>query len=353
MTQDRDPHRLKKKACRVAWVFFMALAGLSLILGLIWAVLALWFDASSQRWLAGVLSVSFVAGCVALFVWLRPIGRALLAVVVLMLLVIIWWNLIPARNDRDWLPDVARLARATVVGDQLTIENVRNFEYRSETDFTEHWESRTYDLARLQGADLFIAFWGPTLIAHTIASWEFADGPPLAISIETRKERGESYSALRGFFRQFELYYVVADERDTIRLRTNCRGERVYLYRIRMSPAGARAVLLDYLKEVNSLAEKPRWYNAFTHNCTTAIRHHALQVGEGQPWDWRIMANGYLDELLYKCERIDTSLPFTEMKERSDITEKAREADNASDFSIQIRKDLPGGSRSDAFVEMR
>ena len=112
---------------------------------------------------------------------------------------------------------------------------------------------------------MFLCFWGPTLIAHTIASWEFADGPPLAISIETRKEKGESYSAVRGFFRQFELYYVVADERDLIRLRTNFRGEQVYLYRIRMSPEGARAVLLDYLKEVNRLAEQPRWYNALTH----------------------------------------------------------------------------------------
>jgi hypothetical protein len=237
---------------------------------------------------------------------------------------------------------VARLAHATIAGDRLTIGNVRNFDYRSETDFIEHWETRSYDLGQLQGADLFLCFWGPTLIAHTIASWEFADGPPLAISIETRKEKGESYSALRGIYRQYELYYVVADERDLIRLRTNFRGERVYLYRIRMDLAGARAVLFDYLKEVNRLAEQPRWYNALINNCTTTIRHHALHVGEGKPWDWRILANGHLDELMYERGTIDTSLPFLEMKLRSEITDKAKDANTDPDFSSRIREGLPG-----------
>jgi hypothetical protein len=189
---------------------------------------------------------------------------------------------------------------------------------------------------------MFLCSWGSTLIAHTIASWDFLDGPPLAISIETRKERGESYSALRGFFRQFELYYVVADERDVIRLRTNFRGERVYLYHIRMSPENARAVLLDYLQAVNSLAKRPQWYNALTHNCTTTIRYHALQVGAGRPWDWRILANGHIDELSYERGTIDTSLPFPELKARSNITAKAKAAYDAIDFSARIRQGLPG-----------
>jgi len=192
------------------------------------------------------------------------------------------------------------------------------------------------------GVDLFLSFWGPTLIAHTIASWEFSDGRHLAISIETRKEVGESYSALRGFFRQYEIYYVVADERDVVRLRTNFRGEQVYLYRIQVGPDGARALLLDYLKEVNSLAEQPKWYNALTHNCTTTIRYHAQNVAAGRPFDWRLLANGYLDELGYERGQIDTSLPFAELKKRSDITERARAAGDAPDFSERIRVNLPG-----------
>ena len=196
------------------------------------------------------------------------------------------------------------------------------------------------DLNRIQGLDLFISFWGPTEIAHTIVSWDFDDGQHLAISIETRKEKGESYSALRGFFRQYELYYVVADERDLVGLRTNYRGEQVYLYRIRVPPAQARALLVDYLDEVNSLADHPEWYNALTQNCTTTIRGHTQHIGAAGSFDWRLLANGHRDELLYERGQIDTSLPFAEIKVRSDITDKAKAADDSPDFSAKIRQGL-------------
>jgi hypothetical protein len=333
----------RERLRRFARNMIPALGWIVLSGGMIWGMLALWFDMSRNRVIAGGLVFAFALACAALLKLLRPIRRAQLAILLLLLMIIIGWNLLPPRNDRNWQPDVARLAHATIAGSRMTIENVRNFDYRSETDFTEHWDTRTYDLDQLRGVDLFISFWGPTLIAHTIASWEFADAPPLAISIETRKEVGESYSALRGFFRQYELYYVVADERDVIRLRTNFRGERVYLYHIRMSVKGARAVLLDYMEEINRLNEKPRWYNALTENCTTTIRHHALHVGEGRPLKWQVLANGYLDELSYSRGVIDTSLPFSEMKQRSEITEKAKSVNAMDDFSAHIRDGLPGG----------
>jgi hypothetical protein len=177
-------------------------------------------------------------------------------------------------------------------------------------------------------------------------SWEFEDGQQLAISIETRKENGESYSAVRGFFRQYELYYVVADERDVVRLRTNYRGEQVYLYRFRAPAELARAVLLDYLEEVNRLAERPEWYNALTHNCTTTIRHHVQNVAPRNPFSWKILVNGYIDELGYSRGTIDTSLPFAELRARSNITEAAKAADQDPDFSARIRKGLPGDRRS-------
>ncbi len=234
------------------------------------------------------------------------------------MVVVAWWSQIAPRNDRDWTPDVARLPRATIVGNRITIENVRNFEYRSETDYTERWETRTYDLERVRSFDMFLSFWGPTLIAHTIASWEFEDAPPLAISIETRKEKRESYDVLRGFFRQFELYYVVADERDVIGIRMKYPGARTYLYRIRVPPEHARALLLDYFKEINGLADQPQWYNTLIYNCTTSIRHHGQHIGEIRPWDLRFLLNGRLDEMGYERGRIDTSMPFpgTEGKER-------------------------------------
>jgi hypothetical protein len=195
---------------------------------------------------------------------------------------------------------------------------------------------------KLQGVDLFLSTWGSPLIAHTIASWDFGDGDHLAISIETRKEKSESYSAILGFFRQFEIYYVVADERDVVRLRTNYRGEQVRLYRLSAEPEAARAILLEYLEEINALADEPVWYNAIAFNCTTAIRHHVKHIGRGGPFDWRILVNGKIDEMGYERGNIDTSLPFEELRRVSDIDARAQAAGDAADFSSQIRVGLPG-----------
>jgi hypothetical protein len=169
---------------------------------------------------------------------------------------------------------------------------VRNFSYREDEEFDVNWETRSLDLDQLVGVDLFLNFWGPEHIAHTIASWRFADGSHIAVSIETRKESHEEYSATKGFFRQFEIYYVVADERDLIKVRTDHRGEDVYLYRMGFPLEDAKALLLDYMREINRLNQQPRWYNALTHNCTTAIRYHSKHIGAAGPLDWRLFANG-------------------------------------------------------------
>jgi len=304
----------------------------------VWACAALWFDSPFP----GLLAAGFAGLTAALLGWVRPIRRALSGFAGLFLIVILWWISIEPSNERDWLPDVARTTTAVIDGDRIAIRNVRNFDYRTETDYDERWEERTYDLSKLRGVDLFLIYWGSPWIAHTIMSWEFEDAPPLAISIETRKEKGEAYSAVLGFFRQFELYYVVSDERDVVRLRTNYRGEDVYLYRLLAPPETARALLLDYLEEINRLAAKPRWYNAFTYNCTTTIRHHVQNVAPGNPFNWRILLNGRLDELGYQRGSIDTSLPFDELKARSNITERAKAVNAASGFSARIREGLPG-----------
>jgi hypothetical protein len=178
------------------------------------------------------------------------------------------------------------------------------------------------------------------MIAHTIMSWEFDDGSHLAISIETRKESDESYSALLGFFRQFELYYVVSEERDVVQVRTNHRVDEVSLYRLAAKPELARAVLEDYLDTINELSTQPAWYNALTTNCTTAIQHHIDHVSPGR-WDWRILVNGYLDELGYERGSINTSMPLAELQRRSSITERAQAANGAPDFSERIRDGLP------------
>jgi hypothetical protein len=276
---------------------------------------------------------------VILFV--RPRRRGLAIAAAIFGVVLVWWLSIAPSNDRDWLPDVSRLPAARIDGDRLTVTNLRNFEYRTETDFVPHWEERNYDLSSITGVDLGVSDWGAGPIVHTMLSWQFENSDPLIISIETRKEVGEGYSALRGFFRQFELYYVVGDERDVIGVRTNLRGERVRLYRLANSPAEARAVLVSYAERINHLVEEPAWYNALTHNCTTSIRLHAVDLGIEHPWNWRVLINGYAEELLYMRSMVNTSLPFEELRVLSDITERAQAAGTAPDFSTRIRVGLP------------
>jgi hypothetical protein len=311
----------------------------AMALGVAWAAAALAIDAPTP--LGSVLAAAVaIAGCVTL---VAPIGlgRRVVVLAVIVAAVASWWFSLEPRNDRDWLGDVARAPRTSLDGDRLTIESVRNFSYRSDGDYDEHWETRSFDLSKLRGADLFLSYWGSPWIAHTIASFEFEEGPALAISIETRKEKGESYSALLGFFRRYELVYVAADERDVIGVRTNHRGEDTYLYRVAMPLDRARALLVDYAEDMNRLADSPRWYNAGTTNCTTGIRERIEHLGGRNPWDWRILVNGKLDELMYERGTIDHSRPFPQVRRASSISERAREADGARDFSARIRDGLP------------
>ena len=320
---------------------------LALLLAIFWAAAALWIDGPESRPLAGALAGGIVLTAGLMAVLIRPFWRAAAVILVSFLAVLGWWLTLSPSNDRDWQPDVARLPTATIDGSRLTVRNVRNFAYPGGGDYTERWETRTYDLDTLVGLDIFISFWGPTLYGHTIASWEFADGRRLAVSIETRKEQGEEYSAVRGFFRQFELYYVVSDESDVVALRTNQRGERVELYRTLATPIEDRAALLDYVREMNALAEAPRWYNALTHNCTTTIWHHAKAVGADFPLDWRLLANGYLVDLSYELGTVNTSIGLDELKRRSDITLRAREAGDGVGFSRAIRQGVPSRPSAD------
>ena len=322
------------------------LLGPFVLVAIAWSCAALYFDAPGGPSLPLALSSIFLMSSAGLLLLVRPFPRALGAQGLLTLLVAIWWMSLEPSNDRDWLPDVDRPAWAEIEGDRLTFHNMRDFEYRTEHDYTERWATRSYDLSKLKGVDLFLSYWSSPWLAHTIVSWEFEDGQHLSISIETRKEKGEEYSAVRGFFRQFELYYVVSDERDLIRLRTNYRGEDVYLYRFHTPVEMVREVLLDYVREINHLRDNPRWYNAGTHNCTTAIRHHIQNVAPVDPWNWRILLSGKLDELAYMRGTVDTSMPFEELRKRSAISERAQRVGDGLDYSARIREGLPGAHSS-------
>jgi hypothetical protein len=291
-----------------------------------------------RTWIAGIYGIgSLVALAGRYSDWRTWLGFLTASAAVL-----VWWLCLPPSNSRNWQPDVALLPWADIRGTRVTIHNIRNCDYRSETDYTVRHYDRTFDLAGLKSLDLSLVHWGSPYIAHTMLSFGFEGGGFVCFSVETRKEVGEGYSTIKGFFRQYELTYVVADERDLIGLRTNYRGEQVYLYRLNYSADLVRRVFLDYLKKVNSLKERPEWYNALTDNCTTSIRVQTAPYNPDARLDWRIIVNGFMDEMLYERRAVDTSLPFPELKKRSLINERAKGLDKSADFSQLIRAGLPG-----------
>jgi hypothetical protein len=325
---------------KVLRVLALAVAWIAAIICAAWAFGAIYFDFPIANAPAAILFVLFL---LAIVIFVRRTLAKLAGVFGGFAIVLLWWLTLEPSNDRPWQADVSETAWAEINSDTVTVHNVRNCEYRTETDFTPRWETRTVRLSQITGIDLAINYWGSPWIAHPIVSFQFADALPLCFSIETRKTIGESYSALRGLYRQYTLIYVVADERDCIRLRTNYRGEDVYLYHTLASPAQARGRFLEYINSINELRDHPRWYNAITHNCTTSIRTQRA-AKQRTPWDWRILLNGKADELLYERHAIATGrLPFAELKQRSLINNRARAADQDPDFSRLIREDLPKG----------
>lgn len=255
---------------------------------------------------------------------------------------LVWWQSLAPSNDRQWQSDVAVLPSATVEGNLITLHNVRNFQYRSEYDYSPAYYDKQVKLDELVGVDLIATYWMGPSIAHVFLSFAFADGQHVAVSIETRKEVGESYSTLNGFFRQYELYYVVADERDVIGLRTNHRNnppEQVYLYRLQGDLDNARRLFMAYIERINQLHQHPKFYNTLTTNCTTSIWMSTLVNEQHLPFSWKLLASGYVPQYLHEQGRLQGSeRPFAELQRDALINPKAQAAGDSPQFSRLIRQ---------------
>jgi Domain of unknown function (DUF4105) len=330
----------------VPWIRRTALAFATIVAILLtaWAASALYFDSPFPHLRAPAAVLYLVIVPAALW-FLRHGSLGLLIAFAAFAIVALWWFSLKPSNVRDWQPDNARTAYADINGDQITIHDFRNCDYRTEADYTCRWETRSYNLSNLVSVDVFITWWGSPWIAHPIVSFDFGDQGHVAMSIETRDVVGQGYSAIRGFFRQYTLTYIVSDERDVVRLRTNYRkDEEVYLFRTTLTPQVARKFFLDYLQRVNRLHQRPEWYNALTNNCTTNI---AFSVSEAQGvrtrLDWRILLNGKMDEMLYELGGLVTGgLPQPALKLQAHINAAARAAGDNLDFSKIIRQDRVG-----------
>jgi len=306
----------------------------------VWCALAIYYSNLPWAWLRLALAVCFAALAIWLL-WLSRLRHRSLIFIALCLGVIVWWLSITPSLDRPWRPEVAVMPRAIIDGDRVRITGVRNFDYRSLDDFTTRYADRDVQLSHLNGLDFFVSYWSEGLVGHTFLSFTFDNAPPLSISIETRPEVGEGYDPVASLFKQYELIYVVGDERDLVRVRTNYRKETVYLYRLNSSPADVRRLLMVYLERINELADRPEFYHLLSNSCTINIVRYANAAGRTGHFDIRHLFNGLIDSYLYHSGRVDTRLPFEELRRRSLINEVAQAAEGAPDFSDRIRAGLP------------
>lgn len=323
---------------------FTALVTLLAIGAVLWACLALVFSfpLTPLRWPAAIALVG-----IALTASVRLRRRTLAPAIVMLVCatpVFAWWLTLTPHRQRHWVADMENTPWAEIAGDQVTVYNFRNCDRRTASDFTPRWEMRTFRLSSLQHLDFYMVYWDSRHICHTMMTFDFGADGRICASIEARREEGEAYSPLAGIFRRYELLYVLGDERDLVRIRAPLRAatDQVYLFRVSARPEIVRALFLDYVKTANALHERPAWYNSLTTNCSTLIRKHVKRVFSDDPWDWRIAANGHLDERLYEQGYLYRSLPLPELKARSFVNPAALAAGGAPDFSDRIRAGLPG-----------
>jgi hypothetical protein len=310
----------------------------------IWGACALWFQAQGGQALK-TLSVLLWAGfslTLMIVLWQGRTAAGLVTFTAAFGALLIWWQRIAPSNDRIWADDVAQMTTGTVDGNRVTLHNVRNFDWRSNTDYTQHWETRHYDLDRLNSVDMIVSYWTGPAIAHMLISFGFDGGEHVVFSVEIRRERIESFSEIGGFFKEFELSVIAADERDVIRVRTNVRGEDTYLYRLRMPVSAMRSLFLGYIDEANTLVRTPRFYNTVTVNCTTLVYQMMQRIVGYLPLSYRLIFSGYLPEYVYRVGGLDQRYSIKELRALGRISERAKESDRSEAFSADIRRGIPG-----------
>jgi hypothetical protein len=309
----------------------------------IWGCFALWFRVPGGAALRLLAVALWAAFSLAMVLALSPSRPALVGAVFAAAFcgLLVWWRRLLPSNDRVWADDVAHMTSGSVEGNQVVLRNVRNFDWRSATDYTQRWETRSYDLDRLRSVDLILSYWTIQAIAHVLISFGFDDGDQVAFSVEIRRERDEEFSAVGGFFKEFELSVLAADERDVIRLRTNVRGEDDYLYRLRIPEPAMRSLFLAYIEQANRLVRAPRFYNTVTVNCTTLVHQMMNHIVGNLPLDYRLVFSGYLPGYVYQVGGLDRRYTLEELRSFGRITERARVSDRSPSFSADIRQGVP------------
>ena len=339
----REP--VERRRFHVLGIIIRVLSALAILGFAVWGAMALFYQAPGPAAVKILLAALWaILSLIALYAYLRWHSRIAALLYPLMIAALLfWWNAIPASNNRDWADEVAHIVAGVVNGPEVTLANVRNFDWRSPTDYTVRWENRTYDLDKLASADLLLSYWSGPAIAHTLVSFGFDDGQFVTFSVEIRKERTESFSEIGGFFKQFEMSVIAADERDIVRVRTNIRKEDVYLYRLNIPKPAMRSLFLSYVDTANSLAETPQYYNTVTANCTTIVFAMINQIVSGAlPLDYRLILSGYLPSYIIGVNGFTPGFTLEQLQSGGAISARAQAAGDAPDFSRRIREGVPG-----------
>ena len=309
-----------------------------------WSAGAVWFRGPSPEWMRLALAVVLVLlalGAIFTLVFRRR-WRPLAIFALFFVGIVAWWSTIAPPAVANFAPDVSRQTTGKIEGDILTLNDVRDFDWRNDEDFTARWQNRTYDLKKLKSLDLFLSYWAGPEMAHVILSFGFEDGEQLARSVEVKRLQGASFSPVADLFKTDPLAIVSATERDIVRVRSNVRGEDVQIYRLDVYPATMRALLKQYVEDANALSRQPEFYNSLTTNCTTTVARLVKAIGKPVPLDWRLIANGYLPEYLYENGALTTKVPLADLRAASHIAARAKAANDAPDFSQAIRVGVPG-----------
>lgn len=328
---------------RALKVLLFGIVFVLLAICVLWGTLALWFRAPGPEWLrlllAGAFALLGVATLKALFTPLRWRWLAVFGVVFLAHLT--WWNSLVPTSGEPYAPEVARQVTGTIEGDLLTLENMRDFEWRSEEDITERWITGTYDLSQLESVDLFMSYWGGPAMAHLMISFGFSDGEYLNWSVEVRRSRGGVFSPVADFFKANMVSVVAGTERDIVGLRSNAQAAEVYLYRLKSSPERRRAFLESYVTYANDLVEQPRFFHSLFSNCSKTVIDLARAVGSPLPIDWRVLVNGYFPEYLYDQGAMAEGYSFEELRDLGYISGRARAFGLREGYAEAIREGVP------------
>lgn len=313
-------------------------------LGAVWGALALYYQLPlSMPWLA--LGLALWAG-LAIFalvhLWRKSLLQGGLIYLALHAVLLVWWNSLTPSNQHVWEADVAQMTSGQVEGDQVTLFNVRNFDWHSETDYTPHWETRQYDLSKLKSVDMLTSHWGMDAIAHVLVSFGFDDHQFVTFSVEIRKKQGQEFDEIAGFFKHYELSILATDERDAVAVRPNIRGEDTFLYRIDMPEHIRRQLFLSYIEQANQLIDEPRFYNTVTANCTTLVFGMMQHISGGLPLDSRLLLTGYLPSYVDELDGLIQGFDLAQLRSAGRITERSKQARNSANYSKIIRQGVPG-----------